>query len=70
MCGELNPFFSIFQAKFLKKYQKNRLRGVCTTFSDFILAKLHKIETLLWIDINNFQERGPTTNSDLFFSIV
>jgi hypothetical protein len=32
MCGELNPFFSIFQAKFLKKYQKNRLRGFARHF--------------------------------------
>jgi hypothetical protein len=32
MCGELNPFFSILQAKFLKKYQKNRLRGLARHF--------------------------------------
>jgi hypothetical protein len=64
------PFFLYFPGEVFGKIPKKPFERVCTTFSDFILAKLHKIGTLLWIDINNFQERGPTTNSDLFFSIV
>jgi hypothetical protein len=64
-------FFSIFPVRILKKYKKNRLRGFAPHFQISHFGKIsHKIKTLLWIDMNNFKERGPTTNIDYFFPIV
>ncbi len=67
---QIQPFFSTF--KVFEKIPKETVwKGWHDTFRFSHFGEIsHKIKTLLLIDINNFQERGPTTNSDLFILIV
>ncbi len=60
------PFFLIFLAKPLKKYQKN---GSHDIFRFHFGEISHKIKTLLWIDINIFKKGDPQQIVIYFFQL-